>query len=55
MDHNHHHVDESEEFKKASFLAAKNRKRLAKITYVLLVLLALAVAAALFFAYFIDK
>ncbi|MDO4160039.1 MAG: hypothetical protein Q4D41_06260 [Prevotellaceae bacterium] len=52
---NDKHVDESEVFKMKSFMAAKNRKRMAKITNILLIIAAVAIVAACFFAYFFDR
>lgn len=52
---NYDTTDESEVFKHKSFMAAKNRKKFAKITQWVLYILALFVIVACIFAYFIDK
>ena len=48
-------TDESEVFKHKSFMAAKNRKRFAKIMKVVLYALAIFIIATCIFAYFFDK
>lgn len=46
------HTDESEVFKKKSLMAAKNRKRMSKIVFAVMCLLAAFVVAACMLSYF---
>lgn len=47
-------TDESEVFKHKSFMAAKNRKKFAKVMQIVLYVMAVFVIVACIFAYFID-
>ena len=48
------HTDESEVFKKKSLMAAKNRKRMSKIVFAVMCLLAAFVVAACMLSYFFN-
>lgn len=48
-------TDSSEIFKNKSLMAAENRKKMSKITYIVICVLTAAVLAACIFAYFFDK
>lgn len=48
------HTDESEVFKKKSLMAAKNRKKMSKITFVVMCLLAAFIVAACMLSYFFN-
>lgn len=48
-------TDESEVFKHKSLMAAKNRRKFAKITQYVLYAIAAFIVAACVFAYFFDK
>lgn len=48
------HTDESEVFKKKSLMAAKNRKRMSKIVFAVMCLLAAFVVAACMLSYFFQ-
>lgn len=52
--HGHRHVDESEKFKRRSLMVRKNRKRMSKMLYVLMLAFTAIVIAACVFAYFVD-
>lgn len=45
------HTDESEVFKHKSLMASKNRKKMSRLTFVMLCLLAACVAAACLLSY----
>lgn len=53
--HGHRHVDESEKFKRRSLMVRKNRKKMSKILYSLMLLMLILLVAACVFAYFIDN
>lgn len=48
------HTDESEVFKKKSLMAAKNRKRMSKIVFAVMCLLAAIIIAACLISYFFN-
>lgn len=48
------HTDESEVFKHKSLMASKNRKKLSKLTFAVLCLLAACVLAACIVSYFFN-
>lgn len=48
------HTDESEVFKHKSLMASKNRKRMSKILFVVLCLIAVFVIVACLISYFFD-
>jgi len=51
----HHHRDGSERIKEKYLMAAKNRKRMAKIGFKMLCAVAVAIAALCFFAYYFEE
>lgn len=53
--YNYDRKDSSEVFKHKSLMAAKNRKKISKMAYTVICVLAAAVLAACIFAYFFDK
>lgn len=53
--YNYDRTDSSEIFKNKSLMAAENRKKMSKITYIVICVLTAAVLAACIFAYFFDK
>ncbi|WP_298455253.1 hypothetical protein [uncultured Prevotella sp.] len=48
------HTDESEVFKKKSLMAAKNRKKVSKMTFAVMCVLAACIVAACMLSYFFN-
>jgi len=53
--HHHHHADEAEEMKQTLLSSSKKRKILARILYVIMTLLAIAVMIGCVYAYVFDR
>lgn len=51
---NYDHTDESEVFKEKSLMAAKNRKKMSKIMFAVMCLLAAIIVAACLLSYFFN-